>query len=156
MLKNIVTFSLIVFISVIIIILGGTVLFGQSKLSANNAQSPSLTQTNSSGATLTASAVASHNTASDCWVIVNNNVYDLTNFLGMHSGGAGQIMPFCGKDGTTAFNTKDGRGSHRQGDLSILNSYLVGSINSTTSQQASQGATQTHPTGPNFSRRNDD
>lgn len=83
---------------------------------------------NTAGATITTTDVARHNTYNDCWLIVGGKVYDVTNFLPMHSGGAGQIIPFCGKDATSAFATKNGRGSHRQGDLNILNNYYVGNL----------------------------
>ena len=79
-------------------------------------------------AVLSLSEVSKHNSANDCYVVVNNKVYNLTDFLNYHSGGAQAILPYCGKDGTNAFNTKDGRGSHRSGDLNVLANYYVGSL----------------------------
>eukprot|EP00405_Crypthecodinium_cohnii_P020884 CAMPEP_0206466848 /NCGR_PEP_ID=MMETSP0324_2-20121206/28700_1 /ASSEMBLY_ACC=CAM_ASM_000836 /TAXON_ID=2866 /ORGANISM="Crypthecodinium cohnii, Strain Seligo" /LENGTH=494 /DNA_ID=CAMNT_0053940037 /DNA_START=64 /DNA_END=1548 /DNA_ORIENTATION=+ len=47
--------------------------------------------------------VAKHNTLNDCWIIVNNRVYDVTNFLLEHPAGRGIIMLHAGKDCTKEF-----------------------------------------------------
>jgi len=48
--------------------------------------------------------VAKHNKDSDCWVVVNGEVLDVTNFLDKHPGGKGSIMLFAGKDASAEFN----------------------------------------------------
>jgi len=53
---------------------------------------------------VTAAEVAKHNTEGDCWVIIDNEVYDCTKFLKDHPGGAGAIMLFAGKDATEEFD----------------------------------------------------
>lgn len=57
---------------------------------------------------LTAAAVAQHATASDCWSIVNGNVYDLTSWVNVHPGGKNRIANMCGKDATSSFNAEHG------------------------------------------------
>ena len=52
---------------------------------------------------LTAEEVSHHKTADDCWVILNNKVYDVTNFLGDHPGGKKAIMVYAGEDATEEF-----------------------------------------------------
>ncbi|OCH96387.1 hypothetical protein OBBRIDRAFT_718882 [Obba rivulosa] len=47
--------------------------------------------------------VAKHNTPSSCWVIVNNKVYDVTEFLPGHPGGAQVILRHAGSDATTVY-----------------------------------------------------
>ncbi|KAF4689843.1 hypothetical protein FOZ62_000440, partial [Perkinsus olseni] len=48
--------------------------------------------------------VAKHHTESDCWVVVNGKVLDVTHFLPEHPGGKLAIMTFAGKDATKEFN----------------------------------------------------
>ncbi|KAI8604666.1 FAD binding domain-containing protein [Dissophora ornata] len=53
---------------------------------------------------ISAAEVAKHNTAEDCWVIVNGQVLDVTKFLPDHPGGKKAILLFAGRDATEEFN----------------------------------------------------
>ncbi|KAI9016321.1 FAD binding domain-containing protein [Phycomyces nitens] len=48
--------------------------------------------------------VAKHNTAEDCWVVVNGQVLNVTDFLADHPGGKKAIMIYAGRDATEEFN----------------------------------------------------
>jgi len=48
--------------------------------------------------------VAKHNKEDDCWVIINNEVYNVTDFLEDHPGGKEAIMLFAGQDATESFD----------------------------------------------------
>jgi len=48
--------------------------------------------------------VSKHNNESDCWVVVNNQVLDCTEFMNDHPGGKMAIMTFAGKDASEEFN----------------------------------------------------
>ncbi|KAG6896886.1 hypothetical protein C0992_005450 [Termitomyces sp. T32_za158] len=47
--------------------------------------------------------VAEHNSANSCWVIIKKYVYDVTEFLNEHPGGASIILKYAGKDATEAY-----------------------------------------------------
>jgi hypothetical protein len=48
--------------------------------------------------------VAKHTTDTDCWVILHDKVYDVTDFLDDHPGGKKAIMIYAGKDATKEFD----------------------------------------------------
>jgi len=54
--------------------------------------------------------VAKHTTDTDCWIVINNKVYDLSNYAQKHQGGVDSIVNYCGKDGTQSFSTMEGKG----------------------------------------------
>jgi cytochrome b involved in lipid metabolism len=81
--------------------------------------------------TLTPSEVAKHTSSNDCWMIVSGSVYNVTSYLPIHPGGASEIQPFCGKDGTNAFATQGGRGSHSGQAQNDLSSLLLGMLGAT-------------------------
>jgi L-lactate dehydrogenase (cytochrome) len=52
---------------------------------------------------LTAKEVAQHNTRESCWVIIHGQVYDVTDFLAEHPGGATVVLRFGGQDATEEY-----------------------------------------------------
>lgn len=50
------------------------------------------------------SEVKYHDKSSDCEIIIDGKVYDVTAFLGMHPGGAGPILQYAGGDATEIFH----------------------------------------------------
>ncbi|RSL71732.1 hypothetical protein CEP53_001347 [Fusarium sp. AF-6] len=50
------------------------------------------------------SEVAKHNNAKSCWLIIHNQVYDLTEFLPQHPGGRRVLLMHAGRDATQRFN----------------------------------------------------
>ncbi|KAJ5510194.1 FMN-dependent dehydrogenase [Penicillium expansum] len=55
--------------------------------------------------TLNRSEVAKHTTINNCWVIINDKVYDVTDFLKKHPGGVSIILAHAGRDATKAFES---------------------------------------------------
>ena len=70
--------------------------------------------------------VTQHDKPGDCWVVVDGNVLDVTNFIRRHPGGPVAIITFCGKDGTEAFNSRPM--VHDKGARRLLMGMRVGMI----------------------------
>ncbi|PWY65298.1 mitochondrial cytochrome b2 [Aspergillus heteromorphus CBS 117.55] len=56
------------------------------------------------GKVFDAAEVAKHNTPESCWVILYGKVYDVTDFLSEHPGGARIILKLAGKDATEEYD----------------------------------------------------
>lgn len=50
-----------------------------------------------------------HNTINDCWLIIQHNVYDFTDFIKKHPGGSDILLARAGEDATSYFIGKHGR-----------------------------------------------
>jgi cytochrome b involved in lipid metabolism len=58
--------------------------------------------------TYTMEEVSKHNSKESCWTVIRGEVYDLTNWIDKHPGGADKILKICGKDGTDLFIKQHG------------------------------------------------
>jgi cytochrome b involved in lipid metabolism len=77
-----------------------------------------------SDTTYTMDEVAKHNTKTDCWIVVNGGVYDVTEFRDLHPGGGSMLDMVAGKDGSDFFNEL-----HKEGILEeVGEEYLIGAI----------------------------
>lgn len=118
------------------VIIGGFLAKNQkddsSSTSSTNNQSTSSTQetaqNQSAQQSYTIEQVAEHNTKDNCWIIISQQVYDVTDFIPKHPGGASQIIAYCGKDATQAFATQGGEGSHSSTAESLKQDYLIGTL----------------------------
>ncbi|KAI0506034.1 glycolate oxidase [Xylaria bambusicola] len=52
--------------------------------------------------------VAKHSTEKDCWVVINGKIWDVSDFLVEHPGGAGVIAKYAGRDATKAYSEAHG------------------------------------------------
>merc|ERR1712093_588410 len=68
--------------------------------------------------------VAEHNTAEDCWIVIDNKVYDVTAFIDDHPGGAEVLLDVAGEDGTDGFEDV----GHSSEAVAMLKDYLVGDV----------------------------
>ncbi len=99
--------------------------------------------------TLTPEVVAQHNSENDCWLIINNKVYDVTDYIPSHPGGKNEILPFCGKEATQAFQTKGSKGeNHTDFAYSLLNSFYIGDIGQEIGQDTKTPEENQTPTQP--------
>lgn len=70
------------------------------------------------------SVVAQHDGYSDCWIVIYDRVYDVTQFLRDHPGGEDIIMEHAGRDATLAFH---GTG-HSRSAIEQMSEYLIGEL----------------------------
>jgi cytochrome b involved in lipid metabolism len=49
--------------------------------------------------------VIEHKTINDCWIIIKNKVYNITDYLTIHPGGKNILLQCAGKDCTEYFNS---------------------------------------------------
>ncbi|KAJ3118911.1 fatty acid alpha-hydroxylase [Phlyctochytrium bullatum] len=76
-----------------------------------------------------AEAVAEHNSVDDAWVIFEDGVYDITDFLdeNTHPGGVTMIVEYLGKDISAIFYD-DETHVHTEAALERLKFYRIGSL----------------------------
>lgn len=86
---------------------------------------------------LTSDEVSLHSTPDNCWMIVENKVYDVTAFIATqkHPGGAA-ILEGCGKEATELFMTRPmGSGTpHSNKAQEMLQQYYLGELVMTGSE----------------------
>lgn len=70
-------------------------------------------------------AVALRSTEEDCWTVIGTQVYDLTDWIAQHPGGASRILPLCGTDGTAQF---EGRHGGSAGPEAALERFVIGTL----------------------------
>lgn len=74
---------------------------------------------------LSMETVAMNDSEDSCWSVINGSVYDLTDWISSHPGGASRILGLCGIDGTSQFEGQHGGSASAEG---TLESYLLGPI----------------------------
>jgi uncharacterized membrane protein len=79
----------------------------------------------SGSASYTLDQVKQHNSAGDCWVAINDGVYNLTAWVNQHPGGPDKIMSICGTDATAAFEAQH---SGDQRPESTLTGFYIGAL----------------------------
>lgn len=89
------------------------------------------TNTNSSVAvdtttTYSLSDISAHNSKSDCWMAIDNKVYNVTDFISQHPG-RNEILKGCGIDATDLFTGKSAMGQmHSTMAKTMLSKFQVG------------------------------
>jgi cytochrome b involved in lipid metabolism len=68
--------------------------------------------------------ISLHNNENDCWLIINNRVYNITDYLDKHRGGKKLLLHYGGKDATKEFN----RLNHTKKAQKLLESYYIGEL----------------------------
>ncbi|MFT3861098.1 cytochrome b5 domain-containing protein [Micropruina sp.] len=79
----------------------------------------------SAEASYTLDQVKQHNQATDCWAAIDDSVYNLTDWVNQHPGGADHIVAICGTDATQAFEAQH---SGDQRPQTLLAGFRIGEL----------------------------
>ncbi len=75
---------------------------------------------------ISATELARHASAKDCWMAIRGAVYDVTAYLPQHPTPPEIINAWCGKEATEAYNTKGVGRPHGQYTDQMLDAYKIG------------------------------
>jgi len=67
------------------------------------------------------SELRKHNKKNDCWVVINDTVYDISKLISTHSGGQDVLLKLCGTNATKQFDSQHDE-SYLE-DLTEINKY---------------------------------
>ncbi|KAG5889923.1 hypothetical protein JTB14_010073 [Gonioctena quinquepunctata] len=65
-----------------------------------------------------------HDHAKDCWIVIKDKVYNVTDFLNEHPAGSDILLEYAGRDGTIAFRAS----GHSSLALGALDTFLIGQL----------------------------
>ena len=77
----------------------------------------------------TLAEVQKHNTEEDCWIIIKNRVYEVTEYLDLHPGGIESITINAGADATEDFVAIHSTKAHK-----MLEKYYIGDLDLTSTK----------------------
>jgi cytochrome b involved in lipid metabolism len=118
-------------ISIIVtVLIGGGIYSFSNKQVANNSKNSEMKKETPKGS-FTLDDVAKHSSADDCWLVIEDKVYEVSSYVSKHPGGK-EIIRGCGKDATVLFNTRpdtvrDGT-SHSSFARSVLEDFKIGEL----------------------------
>jgi cytochrome b involved in lipid metabolism len=78
--------------------------------------------------TFTMDDVAEHDHLNDCWMVIEDKVYDFTAYIGQHPTPASVLAPWCGRDATEGMRTKGIGREHSPAAWALLDNYRLGSL----------------------------
>lgn len=103
-------------------LLAGAVLFAagcadDSDPADGNGEADTAPAQTSPGEEIAFSEVEDNDSADSCWAVIDQNVYDLTDWVDDHPGGGDRIENICGTDATGDFTQQHGGESGPEGQL---------------------------------------
>lgn len=119
-----------------LLVVGGIGIFLATKSTENTtpainkqATQPTAVPTQDKTKTYSLEEIATHSSESDCWMAINEKVYDVTSFISGHPGGKA-IIKGCGKDATTLFMERptNSKGPHPKQAMELLPKFEIGSL----------------------------
>ncbi len=78
----------------------------------------------------TLAEVARHATGEDCWMVINDQIYDFSAYLPQHPANPSVFLPWCGKEASDAYRTKTRGRRHSAYADQLLPKYRIGTLES--------------------------
>ena len=78
--------------------------------------------------TYTLAQIAEHNQADDCWMAIQDGVYDFSSYIPTHPAPPGVMTPWCGKDATEGMMTKGYGRDHSPAAWEMMAPFLIGTL----------------------------
>ncbi|MBI3671812.1 hypothetical protein HY249_03390 [Candidatus Azambacteria bacterium] len=75
--------------------------------------------------------IQKHNKKTDCWLVIKDNVYDVSEYVPMHPGGVSAISSNCGRESTSIFAS-----IHSNIAWDLLSGYKIGYVAGTEAASA--------------------
>lgn len=72
--------------------------------------------------------VAEHAEVADCWMAIEGQVYDVSEYIPHHPTTPSLIASWCGKEATEGMRTKGYGRDHSSAGWAALDEYLVGEL----------------------------
>ncbi len=72
--------------------------------------------------------VAEHSVAKDCWIVINERVYDISAYIPKHPAPETVLTKYCGKNADLGWKTKDKSRAHSRSAEKLLNRYEIGTF----------------------------
>ncbi|KAK9891781.1 hypothetical protein WA026_016578 [Henosepilachna vigintioctopunctata] len=94
----------------------------------------------------TRAEVEGHCNSTSLWIIIENNIYDVTKFQEEHPGGDEALLEFAGKDGSDAFIEV----GHSSEARELLKQFLVGELVDSEKSYVKYSDKRTSRRGPNL------
>jgi len=132
--KKITLIALLLFVGIVSALYLTTALRHQPN--SRNSLTASNGQTTTNASALTKEDVARHATNNDCYLIINNKVYNVSSYIGQHPGGSRTITSRCGQEVTGIFAS-----IHSNFAWDLLKKYYLGDISLGSQGTSSQNTT---------------
>ncbi|MEK7202056.1 MAG: cytochrome b5 domain-containing protein [Patescibacteria group bacterium] len=128
-LQKVTSIILAFFFGVVLTVYGYGLIFAKDKAFVQSTAPTTRSSTPANGTTsptptgLTAAEVAKHSTPSDCYLIINSKVYNVSTYIGLHPGGVRNITSKCGSEVTGIFAA-----IHSNFAWDLLKKYYIGDV----------------------------
>jgi cytochrome b involved in lipid metabolism len=76
----------------------------------------------------TLAEVAEHDQLDDCWMAIEGQVYDFTDYIDQHPTPPSVLAPWCGREATEGMRTKGYGRDHSERAWQMAESYRIGAL----------------------------